>query len=94
MSTTACRVSTAVYMDAETLDALNRRGFAALKDYGRQALPGLHRGLSDHPLNAVRQGQRDCRQSFTISRATCCVARTGRPSLPGWSTTAAKRSRP
>ena len=57
----------AVYMDAETLDTLNRRGFGELT--GMTVEKALHEDcieeLTDHPLNAPFAGrQRDCRQSF------------------------------
>lgn len=60
-------LSGAVYMDAETLDALNRRGFGELT--GVTVEKALYEDcieeLTDHPLNAPFAGrQRDCRQSF------------------------------
>jgi len=56
-----------VYMDAETLDALNRRGLGELT--GVTVEKALYEDcieeLTDHPLNATFAGrQRDCRQSF------------------------------
>ncbi len=60
-------LATAVYMDADTLDALNRRGFGALT--GMTVVGAIHEDcieeLTDHPLNGPFGGrQRDCRQSF------------------------------
>jgi hypothetical protein len=56
-----------VYTDAETLDALNRRGFGQLTGLAvEQALPDdCIEELVSHPLNGSFAGrQRDCRQSF------------------------------
>lgn len=60
-------LSGGVYMDAETLDALNRRGFGELT--GMTVENALHEDcieeLTAHPLNGPFAGrQRDCRQSF------------------------------
>jgi hypothetical protein len=58
----------AVYMDAATLDALNRGGYGELTGLTvDKVLPrDCIEELSDHPLNAPFAGrQRDCRQSFT-----------------------------
>ncbi len=57
----------AVYMDAETLDTLNDRGFGELT--GLTVEKAIHEDcideLTDHPLNTPFAGrQRDCRQSF------------------------------
>jgi hypothetical protein len=60
-------LSTAVYMDAETLSILNRRGMGELTGLGvEKALPeDCIEELSRHPLNGPLAGrQRDCRQSF------------------------------
>jgi hypothetical protein len=57
----------AVYMDAETLDTLNRRGFgeATGMTVERALVEDCIEELTDHPLNAPFAGrQRDCRQSF------------------------------
>jgi hypothetical protein len=56
-----------VYMDAETLAALNRRGFGELTGLAvEEALPeDCIEELTGHPLNGAFAGrQRDCRQSF------------------------------
>lgn len=60
-------LSAGVYMDAETLAAINGRGFGHLT--GVTVEQALHEDcieeLTDHPLNGPFAGrQRDCRQSF------------------------------
>jgi hypothetical protein len=60
-------LSQSVYLDAETLDTLNRRGFGQLT--GIAVERAIHEDcieeLTDHPLNSPYAGrQRDCRQSF------------------------------
>ncbi len=60
-------LSQSVYLDAETLDTLNRRGFGPLT--GIAVERAIHEDcieeLTDHPLNSPYAGrQRDCRQSF------------------------------
>jgi hypothetical protein len=60
-------LSTAVYMDAETLDALNRRGLGELTGLrvDKALLEDCIEELTRHPLNGPLAGrQRDCRQSF------------------------------
>jgi hypothetical protein len=60
-------LSTGVYMDAETLDRLNRMGFQELTGLAvERSLPiDCIEELSVHPLNGPFAGrQRDCRQSF------------------------------
>ncbi len=60
-------LSQAIYTDAETLDALNRRGFGDLTGMAveRAIYEDCIEELSDHPLNQPFAGrQRDCRQSF------------------------------
>jgi hypothetical protein len=60
-------LSAAAYLDAETLDALNRRGFGELTGLAvEKALPvDCIEELTDDPLNGPFAGrQRDCRQSF------------------------------
>jgi hypothetical protein len=60
-------LGTAVYMDAETLDAVNRRGCGDLTGLTvEKTLPeDCLEELTRHPLNGPFAGrQRDCRQSF------------------------------
>ncbi len=60
-------LSQGVYMDAETLETLNRRGFGEFT--GITVEKAIHEDcieeLTDHPLNSpFAARQRDCRQSF------------------------------
>ena len=60
-------LSSGVYMDAPTLDALNRLGFQELTGLAVEQTLSVDciEELTDHPLNGAFAGrQRDCRQSF------------------------------
>jgi hypothetical protein len=60
-------LATAVYMDAETLAAINRRGLGDLTGLTVENVlrEDCIEELTDHPLNGQFAGrQRDCRQSF------------------------------
>jgi hypothetical protein len=77
-------LSSGVYMDAETLDTLNRRGFNAWTGLAveRALYEDCIEELTAHPLNGAFAGrQRDCRQSFYhvpghILKPTAATAQT------------------